>query len=126
MTKDIRQDIFDHIRENAKSKNIYIDFINGYKEHVHLLISLNANQTLKEIARLIKGESSFWINQNKLTHEKFEWQRQYWAVSVSHSGVNNLRNYIKNQENHHQYKSYNSEVDEFIEKFGFEKFSDDE
>ena len=90
------------------------------------MISLNANQTLKEIAKLLKGESSFWINKNKLTREKFVWQRHYWAVSVSHSGVNNLRDYIKNQENHHQHKSYNDEVDEFIEKFGFERFSDDD
>ncbi|OQX76670.1 MAG: transposase [Bacteroidetes bacterium 4484_276] len=126
MTKNIRRQIFDHIRENAKTKNIHLDFINGYTEHVHCLISMNANQTLAEIAQLIKGESSFWINKNKLTREKFGWQRRYWAVSVSHSDVDRVRDYIKNQESHHQQQTYAKEVDEIVEKFGFEEFFDDE
>ncbi len=126
MTKDIRQDIFDHIRENAKAKNIYIDFINGYTEHVHVLISMKANYNFGEIAQLIKGESSFWINKNKLTPQNFEWQRRYWAVSIGLSEVNRIRNYIKGQEEHHRTKNFNEELDEFIEKYGLERFSEDD
>ena len=36
LTDDIREDVFNHIRENAHEKNIYIDFINGYVEHVRI------------------------------------------------------------------------------------------
>ncbi|MEN8121519.1 MAG: transposase [Bacteroidota bacterium] len=38
LTDNIRSDVFSHIRENARNKNIFIDFINGYKDHVHCLI----------------------------------------------------------------------------------------
>jgi REP element-mobilizing transposase RayT len=38
LTDSIRNDVFNHIREYAKTKNIYIDFINGYTDHVHCLI----------------------------------------------------------------------------------------
>jgi REP element-mobilizing transposase RayT len=124
MTSDIRQDIFKHIRENAKCKSIHIDFINGHIEHVHCLVSLNTEQTVAETMRLIKGESSFWINKNKLCKTKFGWQDEYYAVSVSRSGLNRVREYIKNQEAHHEQKTFDQEVDEFVRIYGFERFKD--
>jgi len=59
--------------------------------------------------QLIKGESSFWINKNKLTQSKFEWQDEYFAVAVSESMLENVRNYIRNQEDHHKKKTFNQE-----------------
>jgi len=119
LTKEIRQNIFSHIRENAKKKNIYVDFINGYLEHIHCLISLGSGQNIDNILMLLKGESSHWINEQKLTKEKFEWQKEYFAVSVSESAVHRVRAYIKNQENHHKKKSFNDEYQEFIRKYQF-------
>jgi REP element-mobilizing transposase RayT len=78
------------------------------------------------IVQLIKGESSFWINQNKIVSGKFAWQDDYWAVSVSESHVNQVRNYIQNQEEHHRTKSFEEEIDEFMLKYGwkFERLKD--
>ena len=67
LNKEIRTKLFSHIRENARSKNIHIDFVNGYVDHIHVLVSINADQSIAKIVQLIKGESSFWINKNKLT-----------------------------------------------------------
>jgi putative transposase len=121
LPNNIRYDIFDRIRANAKEKNIHLDFINGYVDHIHCLISLNSTQSIDKVVQLIKGESSHWINQNKLVPGKFEWQDDYFAVSVSESSVNKVREYIKNQENHHKKKSFAEEYEEFIKKYGFEK-----
>ena len=77
--------------------------------------------------QLIKGESSYWINkENILENEriKFNWQEEYFAVSVSESVVEKVRKYIENQETHHIKKSYQQEYDEFIEKYAFERFED--
>lgn len=123
-TREMRQTIFNHIRENAKEKGIYIDFINGYTDHVHCLVSLGIDQSMSKIMQLIKGESSFWVNKNGICEEKFEWQDEYFAISVSESIVDRVRNYIKRQEEHHQKKTYAQEYDELIEKYGFEKFRD--
>ncbi|WP_332914109.1 transposase, partial [Algoriphagus boritolerans] len=57
---------------------------------------------------------------NKLTIEKFEWQDEYFAVSVSESMVDKTRDYIKNQEEHHQKKTFQDENEEFISKYGFQ------
>ena len=115
------ESILKHIKENAKSKDIYIDFINGHKEHIHCTISLNAEQALSKVIQLIKGESSYWINKNKLSQGKFEWADEYFAVSVGESQINNVRDYIKNQESHHKKKSWEDEYNEFIKKYGFKK-----
>jgi REP element-mobilizing transposase RayT len=77
-------------------------------------------QTIDKILMLLKGESSFWINKNKISCGKFEWQDEYFAVSVSESAVNRVRDYIKNQENHHKKKSFNDEYQEFIRKYKFD------
>jgi REP element-mobilizing transposase RayT len=123
-TQELMQKVWKHISENAKEKGIFIDFISGYSEHCHCLISLGIDQTMSKIMQLIKGESSFWINKNRLTNSKFEWQEDYYAVSISESMVDRVRNYIKDQEKHHKFKSYHSECDEFVIKYGFEKFKD--
>lgn len=116
---ELRQKVWNHIRENAIQKGIYIDFINGYSDHCHCLISLGVDQNIQKVIQLIKGGSSFWINKNELTKEKFQWQEEYFAVSVSESILDKVREYIKNQEEHHKKKSFQEEYDEFILKYGF-------
>jgi len=119
LTKEINTTVLKHIRENAKEKNIYIDFINGHKEHLHCLISLNHDQSISRVMQLIKGEASYWINKNKITKEKFEWADEYYAVSVSDSQGNKVREYIKNQEEHHKKKTWQDECTEIIEEYDF-------
>jgi len=86
-----------------------------------LLIILSVFWFKTKTLQLIKGESSFWINKNKLTQSKFEWQDEYFAVAVSESMLEKVRNYIKNQEDHHKKKTFNHE---FIQKFEFHKSID--
>lgn len=124
-TKDIREAMWNHIKENGTKKGIFIDFVNGYSEHCHCLVSLGTDQTISKVMQLIKGESAFWFNQQNFIDEKLEWQDEYFAVSVSESVLNKVREYIKNQEQHHSKKTFQQEYDEFIEKYGFQKFKDE-
>lgn len=117
LTKEIRDDVHKHIIQNCKEKGIFLQAINGYTEHLHCLISLDRNQSIAEVAQLIKGESSFWINKNKLTEEKFMWQDDYFANSVSESQLQKVTQYIKNQEKHHSRKSFDDEAKEFMKNY---------
>lgn len=124
LVDDIRYKIFDHIRNNAKEKGIFIDHINGYLDHVHCLISLSSDQTIDKIMQLIKGESSFWIDQNRLTKTRFAWQDEYFVVSVDPGGLGGVRRYIANQEVHHRKVVFDDEFQYFLERAGFQKFKD--
>lgn len=119
-----RVKLWEHMKDNAKQKGIFIDTINGYQEHCHCLISMGSDQTISKIMQLIKGESSFWINREHLCDHKFEWQDEYFAVSVSPSDLPRVREYIRNQEEHHSRKSFTEELEDYLEKNGFQKFKD--
>lgn len=117
--KNKRIELFKHIRAYAKERKIYLDFINGGAEHVHCLISLACDQNIAQVMKLLKGESSSWANKTNLFTSEFDWADDYYAVSVSQSQVETVRNYIKNQEEHHRKKSFKEECEEFMVKYGF-------
>jgi putative transposase len=123
-TKQIRETMWQHILTNGREKEIFIDFVNGHNDHCHCLVSLGAEQTISKIMQMIKGESAYWFNKQNIIDNKLEWQDEFFAVSVSESQLNKVRNYIKNQEEHHKTKTFRDEYDEFITKFGFKKFKD--
>ena len=121
---EIRDKVIYHIRNNAIQKGIYIDHINGYHEHLHALISLGGQQTISEIMQKIKGESSFWINKNKMTSLRFEWQDDFYAVSIGMSQAENLRKYIRNQEEHNKKVPFQEELDMLIEEYQLQRIND--
>lgn len=114
LTPEKRPVIQQHIMSNAKKNDICIIALNSYMDHVHCLIALGIGQNPSEIMRLIKGESAFWINKHKLFNIKFKWQKEFYAVSVSEGGRENVINYIRNQDDHHKGKTFQKEYEEFM------------
>jgi putative transposase len=125
LSKPIREKLFQHIKDYCKEKGIFLRAINGYTDHVHCLVSLDKNQTIVHLMQLIKGESSFWFNQQNLIEGKFSWQDDYFAVSVSESQLKRVIQYINNQEQHHLSKSFIDETNEFMQKYGWVKMKDE-
>ncbi|MDP2887959.1 MAG: IS200/IS605 family transposase [Bacteroidota bacterium] len=119
--KSFRPALLKHFREDANEKNIALDYINAHEDHVHALINLGKQQNLSTVMQYLKGESSFWINSQKILSCQFSWQDDYFAVSVSHSHVDRVRQYIKNQDEHHKKISWEEEVELFLKKYGFER-----
>lgn len=120
----IREELIQHFRQYAITKGIFIDHINGEREHIHALISLSKNQRIAEIMQYLKGESSFWINKQKKTTLKFEWQDDYYAVSIGIGQLEPLRAYIRNQVSHHRKTSFEDEIDLMIREYGLERCRD--
>ncbi|MCO5935590.1 IS200/IS605 family transposase [Mucilaginibacter sp. RB4R14] len=119
LKQELRYKLHQHIIENCKEKDIFLQAINGYTDHIHCLISLGKDQSISKLAQLIKGESSYWVNKQEFFDEPFGWQDDYFAVSVSESQVEPVVNYIKNQEKHHAKKSFDEEVNEFMKAYGW-------
>jgi REP element-mobilizing transposase RayT len=122
ISKELKPLLLQHIKENAKQKEIYLDEINCVEDHIHMLVSLSADQCISKVAQLLKGESSNWINKSKMINGYFEWQDEYIATSISDSVIEIAREYVRNQEEHHKRKSFAEEFDVFIKKYGFEKY----
>jgi putative transposase len=116
LSDSIRVDVISHIYSNARTKGIYIRQMNGYNEHLHALISLGSSQNISEIMRNVKGESSYWINKNKLTKIKFVWQDDYYCVSVCQAHSENLIEYIRNQQQHHAKVTWEEELAKLVKE----------
>lgn len=118
---DFLKQVCTHIYSNAKEKGIYIDRINGYDEHIHVLMLLKNENSISKQMQLLKGESAFWINKIKLTKHKLEWVDKYFAASVSDSKIDAVRAYIDNQQDHHQKQSFLDEYQYFLQSLGYDE-----
>lgn len=122
--KEIRQDLASHLINKAKMENVPFISLNIQPEHVHGLINLPSDICLADFMQKIKGESSFWFNQEiKKSHKsiinKFAWQRGYGAYSVSASQLDIIKNYIRNQDSHHKQTSFMEEYNKWKIEYGF-------
>jgi len=94
--------------------------INSMADHLHLFFGFRPSQSLADLMRLVKGESSEWINKQKFTPSKFRWQEGYGAFSYARSQVKAVATYIENQEIHHRKKTFLDEYQDFLKKFEIE------
>lgn len=85
LVKTVRPEVESHILQYARANGTIIDTLAVQLDHVHALVLLKSDQALEDIVKLLKGESSHWINDSDLLQQKFAWQRGYWAESVSPS-----------------------------------------
>jgi REP element-mobilizing transposase RayT len=86
-------------------------------DHLHLFFGMRPSQSLSDLMRLVKGDSSEWINNQKLVNGKFRWQEGYGAFSYSKSQTDIVVKYILNQEEHHRRKTFLEEYKETLSKF---------
>src|SRR5579862_5347037 len=91
------------IVQNNKHKMLCI---NGMPDHVHMLVGFHTTQSIADLMQDVKANSSKWINENKLTGSKFEWQSGYGAFSYSKSQITDVISYIQNQKEHHHKKTF--------------------
>jgi putative transposase len=91
--------------------------INGMSNHLHIAVGYKPHQLIPELLQDIKGDSSKWINNKKFVKGHFSWQAGYGAFSFSHSQIDTVVKYIKNQEAHHMKKSFREEYLELLKKY---------
>lgn len=112
-----KEDLYSYIASIIKNQNHRLLAINGMPDHIHLLIGMRPAQSLSDLMQDIKASSSKWINEKKFLRYRFEWQEGYGAFSYSKSQVNNVIDYIKNQEHHHTIRTFREEYLDFLELF---------
>jgi len=91
--------------------------INNMPDHVHLFVGLNADQSIADLMRNVKRESSEWINTNRLCQSRFLWQEGYGAFSYGRSQIDSVAKYVMNQQEHHQKTSFIDEYKKLLTAF---------
>lgn len=91
--------------------------VNGVADHIHCFIGLKPSMSISDLMRDVKNNSSKFINEKGFIKGKFSWQEGYGAFSYSHSQIEQVYNYILNQEMHHQKKTFKDEYLEFLSRY---------
>ncbi len=89
-------------------------------DHCHILVGLNPTQSISDLARDVKSSSTKWVNENKYTKSKFNWQEGYGAFSYAKSQLDTVVNYILSQREHHRKKTFKQEYHDFLTKFNIQ------
>jgi REP element-mobilizing transposase RayT len=118
--KDWRVELYKYITTVIQNESHKVLQINGMPDHLHILFGMRPVQSLADLMKKVKGESSKWVNRNNLAKARFSWQEGYGAFSYSKSQVPNVIRYIQNQENHHKDKTFLEEYVDFLQKFEIE------
>jgi REP element-mobilizing transposase RayT len=107
-----QDDLFAYMGGTAKEHKATLLASGGVEDHVHLLLKIHPSFAVADTIKLIKSNSSRWINQERKVNCRFEWQRGYGAFSVSQSLSDKVKEYLANQRVHHQRQSFR---DEYLE-----------
>ena len=94
--------------------------INSMPDHLHLFFGFKPTQSLSDLMRLVKCDSSEWINNQRFTNYAFRWQQGFGAFSYSRSQLKAVAEYVETQEQHHKKKTFLQEYKEFLNAFEIE------
>src|SRR3954469_25920667 len=99
--KSWKEELHKYIAGIIKGNDQKPIIVNGMPDHIHAFIGLRPSMAISDLVRDIKNNSSNFINDKKLVKGKFQWQEGYGAFSYSQSHIQNVYDYILNQEEHH-------------------------
>ncbi|HPE57031.1 MAG TPA: IS200/IS605 family transposase [Bacteroidales bacterium] len=94
--------------------------IGGMPDHLHIFTGMKPDHSVSELMRLVKSNSSKWINEKRFTRTKFQWQEGFGAFSYANSQLDSVIGYINRQKEHHKRQSFKAEYLEILEKFKVE------
>ena len=117
IAKPWRDELHKYIAGIIKGKEQKSIIVNGVADHIHCFVGLKPSMTISDLVRDIKNNSTNFINGKNLVKGKFSWQEGYGVFSYSHSQINDVYNYILNQEEHHKRKTFKEEYLELLNKF---------
>ena len=116
LRKEMRTELFDYTAGIVRELNCFVQCIGGMEDHVHLLIGLIPSLSISTFAQKVKANTSRFINDKAWIPGKFRWQDGYGAFSVSQSALEQVRGYIRNQEQHHSSRTFSEEYLALLEK----------
>jgi putative transposase len=117
ITTHWRNELHKYISGTITNEGVKSIAVGGWKDHVHILFGLPVTTSVSDFMRIIKANSSKWINEKGFVKGKFQWQEGYAAFSYSKDQRTTLIHYIMNQEEHHRKKTFKEEYIEMLTEF---------
>jgi len=120
LIKPNRDELFKYMWGIIKNNNCHLYRIGGIEDHIHIATSLKSTITVADLVKDIKLASSDYIKKNNLFPDFVGWQNGYSWFTYSFKDKDRLIEYIKNQEKHHEKKSFKEELIDLLNEHGVE------
>lgn len=120
MGKGWKDELYKYMTGIIRNHGHRVLAINGMPDHIHIFFGMRPVQSLSDLMKHIKGDSSEWINEKKFIGSRFSWQEGYGGFSYGKSQVSQVIEYIERQEVHHRKKTFMEEYREFLKAFDVE------
>lgn len=95
------------VRKAAES-NVCVYAINGWYDHVHLLVAIPPKHAVADVVKRLKGSSSHYLNHAGGLDYEFAWQRGYGALTFGEGQRAKAEAYVRAQKDHHEQQTANS------------------
>ena len=118
--KSWKEELYKYITGIVTNKGQKMLRINGVENHIHMLLNIQPNIALSDLMRDVKANSTKWINDQGFCKHSFRWQEGFGAFTYSISQIDNVINYIDNQEERHKTKTFKSEYLSLLKNFEVE------
>ena len=109
-----RADMHDYLGGTVRGLKGNAVEIGGVENHVHLLTSIPPTISVSEFMSKLKANSSNWGKRR--SGQTFAWQDGYSAFTVSESQIDGVRDYIRDQEDHHRERTFAEELQLLLKK----------
>ncbi len=116
----IRPRLHEYMAGILRGRNSPAVEINTMPDHAHVLFLLGRSEPLSEVVGNLKQSSTLWLREQVDGLGAFHWQNGYGAFSVSQSGVDEVREYIREQKAHHRQMSFQDEFRLILRKYEIE------
>lgn len=117
LTPEIAPRIHDYLGGIIRGKKGIPLLIGGQPDHVHILTALDKCQSVADVLRDIKSNSTSWIHRTLHDSYHFAWQEGYGAFTVSPDECAQVKAYIANQEAHHRHVTFQEELLDFLHRY---------
>lgn len=111
------EELYKYITGIVKNHKHKMIAIGGMPDHLHLFIGLHPTQSISDLMKIVKGESSEWINAKQFVKGKFSWQEGYGAFTYGRSQLDQVYQYVMNQKKHHEKRTFLEEYIQLLEAF---------
>ena len=94
--------------------------INGMPDHIHIFFGMRPVQSISDLVRVIKGESSEFVNKEIVSPGYFRWQGEFGAFSYRKKDIPVICGYIERQKEHHKMVNFVDEYKLLLKEFDIE------
>ena len=115
-----KEELHKYITSLVQARKAKLLAVHCMPDHAHLFVGFSPAVLISDFVKEIKVQSNEFINNKQWIRGNFSWQQGYGVFSYGRSQINQVCQYIINQEHHHRIKTFKEEYHEFLERFAID------